>query len=236
MQGRLVFVRTPLADVVQDLARYHRGYIVIWNPPCNRFRSPGSIICPILLMSSPLWRTLPIRMVRLTDHLIVIRSRLLPRPPAAFALLTPSTYRNSSPLSFARCGLAGRPQHTASVPFRFSIPAAMKSESSSFRRGDFLFVIRPDTGRTERSRTTGSLSLIVHRRRFECGTVPAADAHLCSHGIDGVTSFHHESADPAPSRHAGIHFGGVDHAPRREGTNAGAEPDRKSTIRFLRSP
>lgn len=74
MQGRLVFVRTPLADVVQDLARYHRGYIVIWNPALQSLPITG-----IYNLSDPshifttLADTLPIRMVRLTDHLIVIR-------------------------------------------------------------------------------------------------------------------------------------------------------------------
>lgn len=74
MQGRLVFVRTPLADVVQDLARYHRGYIVIWNPALQSLPITG-----IYHLSDPahifttLADTLPIRMVRLTDHLIVIR-------------------------------------------------------------------------------------------------------------------------------------------------------------------
>lgn len=74
MQGRLVFVRTPLADVVHDLARYHRGYIVIWNPALQSLPITG-----IYNLSDPshvfttLADTLPIRMVRLTDHLIVIR-------------------------------------------------------------------------------------------------------------------------------------------------------------------
>ncbi|MCC2643660.1 MAG: putative Iron dicitrate transrane sensor FecR [Nitrospira sp.] len=74
MQGRLVFVRTPLADVVHDLARYHRGYIFIWNPGLRTLPVTG-----IYNLSDPshiftaLADTLPIRMVRLTDHLIVIR-------------------------------------------------------------------------------------------------------------------------------------------------------------------
>lgn len=74
MQGRLVFVRTPLSDVVQDLARYHRGYILIWNPALRSLPITG-----IYHLSDPshvittLVDTLPIRMVRLTDHLIVIR-------------------------------------------------------------------------------------------------------------------------------------------------------------------
>lgn len=74
MQGRLVFVRTPLADVVEDLARYHRGYIVIWNPALQSLPITG-----IYNLSDPshifttLADTLPIRMVRLTDQLIVIR-------------------------------------------------------------------------------------------------------------------------------------------------------------------
>ena len=74
MHGRLVFVRTPLSDVVHDLARYHHGYILIWNPALRSLPITG-----IYHLSDPshvittLADTLPIRMVRLTDHLIVIR-------------------------------------------------------------------------------------------------------------------------------------------------------------------
>ncbi len=74
MQGRLVFVRTPLADVVQDLARYHRGYIVIMNPALRSLPITG-----IYNLSDPahvfatMADTLPLRLVRFTDHLIVIR-------------------------------------------------------------------------------------------------------------------------------------------------------------------
>lgn len=74
MQGRLVFVRTPLAEVVEDLARYHRGYIAIWNPALQSLPITG-----IYHLSDPsrifttLAETLPIHMVRLTDHVIVIR-------------------------------------------------------------------------------------------------------------------------------------------------------------------
>ncbi len=74
MQGRLVFVRTPLAEVVRDLARYHRGYVFIWNPALQSLPVTG-----IYDLSNPsrifttLADTLPIHMVRLTDHLIVVR-------------------------------------------------------------------------------------------------------------------------------------------------------------------
>jgi transmembrane sensor len=74
LQGRLVFVRTPLADVVQELARYHRGYIVIMNPALHSLPITG-----IYNLSDPahvfatMADTLPLRLVRLTDHLIVIR-------------------------------------------------------------------------------------------------------------------------------------------------------------------
>lgn len=73
MQGRLVFVRTPLSDVVRDLARYHRGYILIWNPALRSLPITG-----IYHLSDPshvittLADTLPIRLVRLTEHLIVL--------------------------------------------------------------------------------------------------------------------------------------------------------------------
>lgn len=74
MHGRLVFVRTPLSEVVEDLARYHRGYIVVWNPALQSLPITG-----IYHLSDPsrifttLAETLPIHMVRLTDHVIVIR-------------------------------------------------------------------------------------------------------------------------------------------------------------------
>lgn len=74
LQGRLVFVRTPLADVVRELDRYHRGYILIWNPALQSLPVTG-----IYHLSDPshifttLADTLPIRMARLTDHMIVIR-------------------------------------------------------------------------------------------------------------------------------------------------------------------
>ncbi len=74
MQGRLVFVRTPLADVVRDLARYHRGYIIIWNPALKSLPVTGiyNLSDPSHILTA-LADTLPIRMVRLTDHLVVIR-------------------------------------------------------------------------------------------------------------------------------------------------------------------
>ena len=74
MQGRLVFVRTPLADVVQDLARYHRGYIIIWNPALQSLPVTGiyNLSDPSHILTA-LADTLPIHMVRITDHLVVIR-------------------------------------------------------------------------------------------------------------------------------------------------------------------
>jgi transmembrane sensor len=74
MQGRLIFVRTPLAEVVQELTRYHPGYAVVWNPALQTLPVTG-----IYNLSNPshifttLADTLPIHMVRLTDHMIVIR-------------------------------------------------------------------------------------------------------------------------------------------------------------------
>ncbi len=74
MHGRLVFVRTPLSDLVHDLARYHHGYILIWNPALRSLPITGiyNLADPSHVITT-LAETLPIHMVRLTDHLIVIR-------------------------------------------------------------------------------------------------------------------------------------------------------------------
>ncbi|BCA56552.1 hypothetical protein W02_36920 [Nitrospira sp. KM1] len=74
LQGRLVFVRAPLAEVVRELSRYHRGYVAVWNSSLDSLPVTGiyNLNDPARVITT-LADTLPIHLVRLTDHVIVIR-------------------------------------------------------------------------------------------------------------------------------------------------------------------
>lgn len=74
MHGRLVFVRAPLAEVVRELSRYHRGYLTVWNTSLDSLPVTGiyNLKDPARVVTT-LADTLPIHVVRLTDHMIVIR-------------------------------------------------------------------------------------------------------------------------------------------------------------------
>lgn len=74
MQGRLVFVRTPLAEVIQELSRYHRGYLAVWNPALRTVSVTGvyHLSDPAHILTT-LAETLHFNMVRMTDHLIILR-------------------------------------------------------------------------------------------------------------------------------------------------------------------
>ncbi|HEX2054985.1 MAG TPA: hypothetical protein VHF07_00735, partial [Nitrospiraceae bacterium] len=71
---RLRVTNVPLSDVIEELQRYHTGFIWIWNPAVRRIRVTG-----IYDLSDPgrtltvLAGTLPIRMDRLADRLVILR-------------------------------------------------------------------------------------------------------------------------------------------------------------------
>lgn len=74
LKGRLVFVGVPLAEVIEELSRYHRGYLSIWNPKLRSLPVTG-----IYKLENPerivitLADTLSIDLFRITDHLTILR-------------------------------------------------------------------------------------------------------------------------------------------------------------------
>jgi transmembrane sensor len=72
-RGRLVFDDARLADVVEELRRYHTGFILLWNPAVAELRVSGSYTGtdPAGVLAT-LAQTFPIRMARLTDHIVVL--------------------------------------------------------------------------------------------------------------------------------------------------------------------
>lgn len=72
-RGRLVFDDARLADVVEELRRYHPGLIVLWNPSIADLRVSGSyrLADPTAVLAT-LAQTFPIRMARLTDRIVVL--------------------------------------------------------------------------------------------------------------------------------------------------------------------
>lgn len=72
--GRLVFDKAPFSEVVAEIARYHPGYIGLWNPALARLRVSGSYnLADTSQILTTLTQTLPVHMTSLTDHLVVFR-------------------------------------------------------------------------------------------------------------------------------------------------------------------
>ncbi|MGP1717620.1 MAG: FecR family protein [Methylophilus sp.] len=73
-QGRLVFDGTPLADVVLELQRYHRGKIKIADARVAQYRLSGEYdINAIDALIDTLPEIMPLRVARQSDDTIVIR-------------------------------------------------------------------------------------------------------------------------------------------------------------------
>lgn len=71
---RLAVTDMPLADLIQELQRYHPGYLWLWNPAIGRVRVTGIYdLSDTMETLTVLARTLPIRVDRLTDYLVVLR-------------------------------------------------------------------------------------------------------------------------------------------------------------------
>lgn len=74
LRGQIVFYDAPLHDVVAELGRYRRGVILVTNDELDRLGVSG-----VFDASDPdaaiavIDATLPVRVTRLTDYLIVIR-------------------------------------------------------------------------------------------------------------------------------------------------------------------
>lgn len=73
LRGRLVVEDVRLADVIEELHRYHSGAIVVWDSSINEIRVSGSynLADPTAALRA-LTETLPVRMMRFTDHLVVL--------------------------------------------------------------------------------------------------------------------------------------------------------------------
>lgn len=73
LRGRLVVDNERLADVVAELRRYYPGTIQVWSRAVGEIRVSGSYSLddPAGVLAS-LVRTLPVRMVRFTDHAVIL--------------------------------------------------------------------------------------------------------------------------------------------------------------------
>lgn len=72
--NRLAVINAPLSEVIQEIQRYHPGRLWLWNPAIERIRVTGIYdLSDTAETLNVLARTLPIRMDRLTDRLVVIR-------------------------------------------------------------------------------------------------------------------------------------------------------------------
>lgn len=73
LRGRLVFDDVRLAEVIEELCRYYPGTIQVWNPALNDIRVSGSynLADPAGVLTT-LAQTLPIRMARLTDRVVIL--------------------------------------------------------------------------------------------------------------------------------------------------------------------
>lgn len=73
IRGRLVIDDARLADVIDELRRYHPGTIQVWNRAVNDIRVSGSynLADPAGVLTT-LAQTLPIHMARFTDRLIIL--------------------------------------------------------------------------------------------------------------------------------------------------------------------
>ncbi|MEW6246203.1 MAG: FecR family protein [Nitrospirota bacterium] len=83
-RGRLVFDNQPLAEVLHELSRYSRGYILLPDPALQSVSVTGvfDTTHPDRALRT-IEETLPIRAVRLTDRLVLLyQQRLSTRPPA----------------------------------------------------------------------------------------------------------------------------------------------------------
>jgi len=74
VRGRLVFDNAPLGEVVEELRRYYPGVILLWNSKISSLRVSGSytLTDPAAVLNT-LAQTLPLRIARITDHIVVLR-------------------------------------------------------------------------------------------------------------------------------------------------------------------
>ena len=71
---RLAVTNAPLSDVIEEIQRYHSGFVWIWNPAIGRIRVTGIYdLSNTMDTLNVLADTLPVRMDRLTDRLVVLR-------------------------------------------------------------------------------------------------------------------------------------------------------------------
>lgn len=74
LQGRLVFENTPFVQVIEEISRYHGGYIGVWNPSLAGLAVSGTynLSNPTTILAT-LTKTLPVQMTRITDRFVVFR-------------------------------------------------------------------------------------------------------------------------------------------------------------------
>jgi transmembrane sensor len=74
LRGQIVFFNTPLRAVIAELNRYRRGYIVIANGKLETLKISGVFATddPNAALAA-IAATLPVRIIRLTDYLVLLR-------------------------------------------------------------------------------------------------------------------------------------------------------------------
>ena len=72
VQGRLVFDSMLFPEVIEEIARYHSGYVGLWNPALAPLRVSGSYhLADTVQILTTLTQTLPVHMTQLTDRVVV---------------------------------------------------------------------------------------------------------------------------------------------------------------------
>ncbi|WP_052338177.1 FecR family protein [Nitrospina gracilis] len=80
-RGKLVFHNQTLAEVIEEVNRYHKGTILILDPQLRSSKVSGvfDITDPGLVLQA-LQDTLPIKILRVTDYLVLLDQAKTPAP------------------------------------------------------------------------------------------------------------------------------------------------------------
>ncbi|MDF2458081.1 MAG: putative Iron dicitrate transrane sensor FecR [Nitrospira sp.] len=74
VQGRLMFDNIPFSEVLEEIARYHSGYVGLWNQTLAPLRVSGTYnLADTAHILTTLTQTFPVHMRRLTDRFVVFR-------------------------------------------------------------------------------------------------------------------------------------------------------------------
>lgn len=73
MHGRLVFDAAPLAHVIEEVSRYHQGYVLLLGTRTRQIKISGTYhLADTDRILTTIAQTLSLQMVRLGDHLVIL--------------------------------------------------------------------------------------------------------------------------------------------------------------------